>query len=126
MGVNIDSQNNKNQEYVKAVKSMSRITSNRSLSSWKRFDALFKFSREFKEHTVNLKILHDFTNSIIEKRKRELESRKGNEKSNSEDDLGRKPKLAFLDLLLNSTIDGQSLTQEEIREEVDTFMVAVS
>lgn len=39
---------------------------------------------------------------------------------------GSKKKMALLDLLLQSTIDGDFLSNEDIREEIDTFMFEVS
>lgn len=39
-----------------------------------------------------------------------------------DDAMGIKKKMALLDVLINSTVDGRPLNTEEIREEVDTFM----
>lgn len=113
MGVNIHSQKNKNLEYVDAVKGMCLTSIIRTFSIWKKNDFLFKFTQDYKRQCKYLKILHGFTNSVIEERTRKLNNELPDKKT------------TFLDLLLKSTINGKPLTQEEIREEVDTFMFAV-
>lgn len=44
---------------------------------------------------------------------------------NSGHDSGHDNRLALLDILLRATIDGQPLSNDDIREEVDTFMFEV-
>ncbi|XP_050306332.1 uncharacterized protein LOC126743338 [Anthonomus grandis grandis] len=121
MGVKMDSQLNKNKEYTDAVKEMCELVALRTISFWKNWDWLFYFSSDYKRQQKILKILHGFTNSVIEKRKKELESKKSI-KREEVDSFGRKRKKALLDLLLESTDNG--LTEDDIREEVDTFMFA--
>ncbi|RZC37551.1 p450 domain containing protein [Asbolus verrucosus] len=59
--------------------------------------------------------------SVIAKRRKELENKK-KEIHDTHNTVVTKNKKVFLDLLLEATVDGKPLTQEEIREEVDTFM----
>ncbi|XP_050308447.1 cytochrome P450 4d2-like [Anthonomus grandis grandis] len=120
LGVSIHAQEGENSDYVFAVKELCRIPVDRSFTALKRYDSVFRFTPDYKVYKKHLKIAHSFTNNVIMKRKRELESTKGN--GNLEkDSLGRKRKMAFLDLILNSTVDGKPLSNEDIREEVDTF-----
>lgn len=82
--------------------------------------------QKFKE---SIKVLHNFTNSIIRQRREELKNvppiivdAAGLKESI---EMGVRDKMALLDVLLLSTIDGKPLSDEAIREEVDTFMFEV-
>lgn len=88
-----------------------------------RLTALFNLSPQRKQEKEALKILHKFTNSVIISRRDELLKKKSpSVDQTDDDDIGAKKKMALLDVLLQSTIDGKPLTNDDIREEVDTFM----
>lgn len=67
-----------------------------------------------------LKVLHGFTDRVITSRRNELIS--GEKHEDLSENSGIKRKKALLDVLLEATVDGQPLSNEDIREEVDTFM----
>lgn len=97
--------------------------------SIKRVDFIYRFTEMYRQEQRVLKTLHDFTKSVIVARKQELAAGDMNSNVKSaidENDMGIKKKTAFLDLLLQSTVDGQPLSNEDIREEVDTFMFEVT
>lgn len=76
-----------------------------------------------KKFAHNLNILHNFTRKVIRDRKHEIISGKGDDVSETADDpSGTQNQSRFLDLLLHHHLDGPDLTEEGIREEVDTFM----
>ena len=99
---------------------------------WLRIDFFFQFTEVARNQEKALKVLHEFTDKVIMDRREEL-IRKGNSEEvknvNAIDDNSNltsgKRKLAFLDVLLQASIDGKSMTNLDIREEVDTFMFEV-
>lgn len=107
---------------------ISMITSSRIFDVFKRSDFLFSFTSMARRQKKVLAILHGFTDSVIVARREELTSKaKSDQKEvKDENDVGSKRKLALLDVLLQSTINGEPLSNMDIREEVDTFMFEVN
>lgn len=88
-----------------------------------RYKLVYQFSKLAQDEAHALSILHGFTDDVIKKRRQELLGHAG-ESMNAEQDaqIGIRKKRAFLDILLQSTIEGKPLSDLDIREECDTFM----
>lgn len=99
-----------------------KVLNLRVFSFFHRVDLFFQFTRSYKEQTNALKILHGFTDKVISERRKKLLKDKANRNNNDDNS---KTKNTLLDILLQSTINGKPLTDLDIREEVDTFMVEV-
>lgn len=122
MGVNIDAQNYPSSEYVKSVKEMCRIVMERSTSIIKHYDFLYRFTKDYNVEQNALKHLHGFSNRVIKKKRHELKTW-GKCAEIQSNEYGIKRKKAFLDLLLEfSQKEENPLTDEDLREEVDTFV----
>lgn len=120
------------------------IVLNRQAKFWMQSDFIFKLTDDYRKHEECLKILHGFSYRVIRERKetisREQERIKVDSNNNKklaldengnniesavlddEESLGKKKRLAFLDLLITASGNGTVLTDEDIREEVDTFV----
>jgi cytochrome P450 family 4 len=95
----------------------------RFMQVWQRLDFLFNLTNAKRRQDKAIKIVHDFTYNIIQaRRKLSTESDFKFDEIYEDAEIGSKKKLALLDVLLHSKIDDQPLTDEEIKEEVDTFM----
>lgn len=129
MGTSVNALENSESKYVKSVKTQCKIIMERSFSAIKSFDVLFKLTSDYQTQKRCIKVLHDYTNFVIKKRRQELLDTNKVEKDDTKADgdyVGVKKRMTFLDLLLQSQIDGQALSDETIREEVDTFMFEVN
>ncbi|XP_055711730.1 cytochrome P450 4d10-like [Phlebotomus papatasi] len=128
MGTTANAQLNSDSEYVRAVQDITNVIHLRMFDFLLRPEPFFKISRIARREKKAIKVLHDFTDRVIVARRNELlQSGKQDNNYNrytGDDGLGIKKKMALLDVLLQSTVDGKPLTNMDIREEVDTFMFA--
>ncbi|XP_026462136.1 cytochrome P450 4C1-like [Ctenocephalides felis] len=120
MGVSVGAQEDENNSYVRAISDVATLLTRRFLSPWLFPDFSFKISSQGQQFFKQLQVLHGFTHKVIAERK---ESRKNaGTQVETEDIPGVKKRRPFLDLLLDLQEQGGGLTDQDLREEVDTFM----
>jgi len=111
MGVSVEAQLNPENQYLKDVLRISEILFLRGVKPW-LWNPLMNFVIGTGWEEIKLvKKLHHFTNTVIRERKANFINVKKD----------KSVRLSFLDTLL-SVADEHGLTDEDIREEVDTFM----
>lgn len=123
MGVKINAQSNSTSDFVIADRKMCNIAVDRTRSLMKFYNITYPYTETYSVEKENVTILHTYTENVIKMRKNELKTKTATVET---DNFGRKKKMAFLDLLLQTTVDGEPLSHETIRDEVNTFMFAVS
>lgn len=120
MGTSVNAQDNSESQYVNSVTAMSHIASQRSFSILKMLDIFYVFSNTYRSELKALDVLHSYSKGVIQKKKE-----KATIGDTLLDEFGVKKRRAFLDLLLYVAKESGEITDEEIEEEVDTFMFAV-
>ncbi|XP_017787229.1 PREDICTED: probable cytochrome P450 4d14 isoform X2 [Nicrophorus vespilloides] len=121
MGTSVNAQCNPDHKYMEAIKTMLDIAVARIMNPIYRNEWAYKFTNIYKTEMKALETITSFSLGIIEKRRKFLESRHSVDE-NECDEFGKRRKMTFMDILLKSTINGKPLTNEEIRQEVDTFL----
>ncbi|KAH8412328.1 hypothetical protein KR009_001338 [Drosophila setifemur] len=119
MGVPINAIEQRDSSIVQAFRDMCYTLNMRAFHPFKRNHRIYSLTPEYADFQRTLKTLQDFTYDIIEKRVEALQNKTS--KKEQDPSMPRK-KMAFLDTLLSSTVDGRPLTRQEIYEEVSTFM----
>ncbi|GFT78355.1 cytochrome P450 4V2, partial [Nephila pilipes] len=115
-GVSLGVQKNTDSKYVEAIESLADICMRRLYKPWLWPFCIFKLSGAYREGIKKANLFFDFTTAVIEEKKRRYL------KAGKDCD-GRKRK-ALLDLLLEHHFDSEILSEEDIKEEVITFVLA--
>ncbi|XP_067216469.1 cytochrome P450 4C1-like isoform X2 [Linepithema humile] len=131
MGISLKDMGAFQQQYRKTVYEITKLILARLISPWFYFDMIFALSPMGKRQAKNLKILHGFTEKIIAERKQYHKSTNGqylkqfenNSVNDDEEIIGiRRKRLAMLDLLIAASRNNK-MSDLDIREEVDTFVL---
>ncbi|KAI4503858.1 hypothetical protein M0802_001261 [Mischocyttarus mexicanus] len=152
MGVRGKSKEKTSFDYAMAVMRICNIIHIRQYSVFLRFDKFFKWTKYGSEHEKHLDTIHSLSSKIIKEKKLEMlnsNATESSDKSHSdaknktdnseekytnlhyvkddldeidENDVGAKKRSAFLEHLLEVAKTDTGLTEEEVKEEVDTIM----
>lgn len=107
---------------------ISELAIKRIFRPWLHSDFIYSLTENGKKFEKDLSILHGFTGRVIEERKRERINKRNKMEEVKEaetDDVGKKKRMAFLDILLEAIDQGKNLSMDDLRQEVDTFMFEV-
>ncbi|XP_055325679.1 cytochrome P450 4d2-like [Sitodiplosis mosellana] len=126
MGLKSNTQVNNGSEYAHSMSILKHVCSKRMMSYWRRFDILFSTfgysdKRIFEDRKQFVK---QFAVEVIESRRKILLEKMDTEKSSDENNPNKNIRMCFLDVLLQSLIDGLPLSNEEMLDEVQLFMAA--
>ncbi|KAK9744649.1 Cytochrome P450 [Popillia japonica] len=125
MGTSINAMSSNRNQYVESIYAISEII------TWRFFrpyitDFIFQFTPKGYAFQKHLKQVHNFTRKVVAERKKHLKDNNLNNESKANKAnnklLGKKERMSFLDLLLNSSESSDVLNDQDIAEEVDTFM----
>lgn len=145
MGVNINCQADEHSPYVRALHEVGEMALSRVTRPWLWLDSVFYLTESGRRFTAAKNIMHEFTTRVILERKAAWEkelgaglSSEGSKQSDGQTDnltidqlrasafFATGKRLAFLDLMLHQHLIEHTMTIDDVREEVDTFMFAVS
>ncbi|XP_023948380.2 cytochrome P450 4c3 isoform X3 [Bicyclus anynana] len=108
-------------KYFDAIQNLGAILVRRICTLWLFVDFTYQFTSYARKEQKILKDLHGFTRDVIRQRKTYLKQNPSILNLDYDDETNKKGRLAMLDLLIQNQNEG-GIDDEEIREEVDTFM----
>ncbi|XP_047365703.1 cytochrome P450 4C1-like [Vespa velutina] len=123
MGVNVYAQDNTKTGYPNHIHKAANVALYRQLRPWMKLDSIFALTAEGKQFYSSVKEIHRFNREVIKMKK---EARRKKCQDDSEvDELGRKKRKAFIDILLDiNENNSNQLSEEDMNEQVATIMFA--
>ncbi|XP_015921403.2 cytochrome P450 4C1-like [Parasteatoda tepidariorum] len=123
LGAEMHTQTKSTSPYVKGVIELGNLFFQRALRPWLWIEAIYPYFPSGRQFLKTSAIVHEFTDKLISERKQaKLERRMSSEDSQGSNESSyKRKKRALLDLLLDEHIENNSISETEIREEVDTF-----
>ncbi|XP_073936313.1 cytochrome P450 4A12B-like [Castor canadensis] len=107
----------KSQSYIQAISDLNELFFCRVRNAFHQNDSIYSLSSNGRLSQHACKVAHEHTDQVIKLRKAELQNERELEK------IKKKRHLDFLDILLFARMeDGSSLSDKDLRAEVDTFM----
>nr|XP_020731493.1 taurochenodeoxycholic 6 alpha-hydroxylase-like isoform X1 [Odocoileus virginianus texanus] len=105
------------QSYIQAIRDLSYMSFSRVRNAFYQNDFIYRLTREGRRNHRACQLTHQHTDAVIKERKARLQKEGELEKVRS------RRHLDFLDILLFARMEnGSSLSDEDLRAEVDTFM----
>ncbi|ROT63646.1 Cytochrome P450 4C1 [Penaeus vannamei] len=97
----------------------------RQFRPWLHPDFVFRRTSHGRKHDACIKTIHGLAKQTISMRRKARRAKRfAAQKKAPEEDFGQKTRQAFLDLLLEYSENDSTITNEDILEEVNTFMFA--
>lgn len=116
MGQRLGIQLARQSDYCDTINSMVHVMQQRQIQPHLQNEYTFRLSPLKKEYDNALATLHEFTSKVVKEKRAQFNA-------DAENNVAPKGRTAFLDLLLQAVLpDGSKLTDDDIQEEVDTFM----
>ncbi|GJQ72804.1 hypothetical protein Trydic_g1454 [Trypoxylus dichotomus] len=122
MGLPANAITKNKEEYVKALRDMTEMAMWRSIRPHFRWHPMFYIHPQGRKFRKILKELHDFSNNVLAERKIRRNAIENQE--NLPNQQGRKKRLSFMDLVLETADDPNLISDKDMRDLVDTFLFA--
>ncbi|XP_017006515.2 probable cytochrome P450 4ac1 isoform X1 [Drosophila takahashii] len=116
LGVKLDDMSEGN-EYRRAIHAIEEVIIQRLCNPLMYYNWYFFLCGDYRKHVEKLRIVHDFSSRIIERKRQQFQQKQLGEV----DEFGKKQRYAMLDTLLAAEAEGQ-IDHEGICDEVNTFM----
>jgi len=127
MGWELGAQSNEEDSYVKSAMALEHLAMFRVPRPWLSSDFMFDLLGYGKIQRRHLEVFHGQSLAAIRRRKERFFAQRKIETQSNEDAniIGFKKRRAFLDLMLEeSMLSGEKISDEELRQEVDTITFA--